>query len=412
MRLDELRTHAWEGRKLRLTVLVGSNPLPNLIAALALAPAELVLVCSQRTAGPARLLVDCLKARLPNATFLQFDGLDWLLLPDAHKASQIRSAVGEHARALAEGVLFYTGGTKAMATHVHHVLSSEAADRQRRLRACYLADATGKLLFDDGYECSVVENVGTTLKELAVLHGMTGLTFKSPGLGSTPGTPTDSDAELLRAETFRNPAFAGGLFRALTIPETGNPAKVSQLGQLREPPLLPLPQMPHLPPSFSLETGISQLSNSRGEPWVKFLRGIWLEVVVARLLADVFPPRETARSVKGALSSGRDFDLDVAQLAGPRLYAVSCTIGSDQPKERGHTKLKLFEVAHRAKQIGGDLARSAVVSLHSQATCRELESEIAAVWSGDEPQPRVFGIDDLRQWSSGGHQPLVAWLRS
>jgi hypothetical protein len=161
---------------------------------------------------------------------------------------------------------------------------------------------------------------------------------------------------------------------------------------------------------------LDALSNNKAQPWVRFLRGTWLEAVVADLLCRAAPGRETARSVRALIDRSQarrlEFELDVAQVAGGRLYAVSCTTAHAAPGERSHTKLKMFEVSARARQLGGHLSRSAVVSLHPAEICTGLEREIAGVWEGDERPPRVFGIDDLREWHGGRLVSLSAWLKS
>lgn len=412
--LDTLRSRVW-GEQVgprRLTLLVGSSPLPNLIAALALAPDEVALICSEKTAGPAQLLVGAIKNRLPETTTVSFGDPGRLVLPDAHHPAWIRAAVEQHAMNLAGSVLFYAGGTKTMATHVHGVLTSAALASGRRLRACYLADATGQLLFDDGYVCTVLDEVTCSLEELAYLHGITDLAADPPDLRLEEGRPTTRDAELLWLAASADPGFAGALFRALTVAETGKPAKPKDLARPCTPSAARRPALPALPGGLSLRTDLMDLSANKAERWIKFLRGTWFEVIVCRLLAAAQPGRETGRSVKGTMASGRTFELDAAQVGGARLYAVSCTIAAEHRGDRAHTKLKAFEVERRAKQLGGDLARSVVVSLHSRSTCVELEHELAAVWRGDEPPPCVFGIDDLREWTGGTMHSLSEWLLS
>jgi hypothetical protein len=77
-------------------------------------------------------------------------------------------------------------------------------------------------------------------------------------------------------------------------------------------------------------------------------------------------------------------------------------------------------VALRARQMGGDLARSALVCLLDGSDNRgsyvdQLRSDIASVW--DAPNvPRVFGLADLREWAgtsdAANTGSLMEWLDS
>lgn len=74
----------------------------------------------------------------------------------------------------------------------------------------------------------------------------------------------------------------------------------------------------------------------------------------------------------------------------------------------------------RARQMGGDLARSALVCLidgpdDKGEFVEQLRADITSVW--DAPNvPRVFGLADLREWAGTTGEPnlnsLVEWLES
>jgi len=114
--------------------------------------------------------------------------------------------------------------------------------------------------------------------------------------------------------------------------------------------------------------------------------------------------------------NGRHFEIDVAVVRGHRLYVISCT----QSARLADCKGKLFEVSMRARQLGGDLARSAVVCLLNGSDKKgpyvdQLRHDIEDIW--DAPNtPKVFGFDDLREWSGiaggAGVESLKKWLES
>jgi len=83
-----------------------------------------------------------------------------------------------------------------------------------------------------------------------------------------------------------------------------------------------------------------------------------------------------------------DFEVDVVARRGYQLFAFACTT----TKTKKETKLKLFEVYVRARQLGGDEARIALVCSFPCAKLLqdELERDIDA-----EGRIKVFGQGSL-----------------
>jgi hypothetical protein len=107
-----------------------------------------------------------------------------------------------------------------------------------------------------------------------------------------------------------------------------------------------------------------------------------------------------------------NLEVDVAAVRGHRSYFISCT--TDTTKTR--CKSKLFEVAVRSRQLGGDLSRAALVCLADEATVAALQEDIDDLW-GASNTTRVFGLSDVRAWSDcDGRQPnqhrLQVWMES
>src|SRR5690606_37803550 len=106
----------------------------------------------------------------------------------------------------------------------------------------------------------------------------------------------------------------------------------------------------------------SSWTNARYEAWEKFLTGGWLEHWTAGVIRSCLG---TSTAVEVSVECKRDnpvpttFEIYVALIRGHRLYVVSCTTAH----KKALCKSKLFEVAMRARQMGGDLARSALVCL-------------------------------------------------
>jgi len=82
-------------------------------------------------------------------------------------------------------------------------------------------------------------------------------------------------------------------------------------------------------------------------------------------------------------------EFDVAAMQGYRLFAFSCTVSAEKEK----AKLKLFEAYVRAKQIGGDEAKVALVSGYPQP--QKLFEEISEAWMESRNKIKIFGPQHL-----------------
>jgi hypothetical protein len=86
-------------------------------------------------------------------------------------------------------------------------------------------------------------------------------------------------------------------------------------------------------------------------------------------------------------------------------------------------KSKLFEIAVRSRQLGGDLARAALVCLADDRVLQQLRDEVDDDGDGQQirvsgvADVKVFGLSDVTSWSDcDGKQPnrttLKTWLES
>ncbi|MEH2093426.1 hypothetical protein [Nostoc sp.] len=135
----------------------------------------------------------------------------------------------------------------------------------------------------------------------------------------------------------------------------------------------------------------------------KWLEGIWLEDYVLQQLNKI--QEECSLDELGMSFNFPeklniiDFEFDVACLRGYQLFAISCTSSNDS----GLCKSKLFEAYRRARQMGGDEARVALVCYYDKPTKikQRFMSQI------DDPKVRVFGSEDIADLSA----KLKAWIQ-
>jgi len=82
-------------------------------------------------------------------------------------------------------------------------------------------------------------------------------------------------------------------------------------------------------------------------------------------------------------------ELDVAAVKGYQLFAISCIAS----RNKDHCKEHLLEIYVRARQIGGDEARTGLVSFYPDSEA--LQHEVEEDWF-TEGRVEVFGVGDLR----------------
>lgn len=149
-------------------------------------------------------------------------------------------------------------------------------------------------------------------------------------------------------------------------------------------------------------TLISEISEVGEKPrdWIGWLSSKWIEhhvLDVLNGLADTLCLHERAQNI---VPKEVEFDLDITALRGYQLFALSCATGKDKDK----LKLKLFEAYVRARQLGGDEARIALVC-YSEAPGK-LEHEMKRDVD-PEGRIRVFGRTHLADLDSY----LADWIR-
>lgn len=162
----------------RLAVLVGSNPLPNYLAAMILKAREVVLIYSPETKDPR----DHLQAALAQRDITVSE----VCIDDATDARKIRDKCG----GLEADHLHYSGGTKPMAAHARQACGIGES------QASYLDERKGFLRFDDHFDIKLAEHdLGLTLDLLLALHGSERKDRQSAGVAERAQGDVDAVAK-------------------------------------------------------------------------------------------------------------------------------------------------------------------------------------------------------------------------
>lgn len=421
--LDSYRTQ-------QLFLLVGSNPLPNLVAARLLArPNATVWLLhsdgtdgepsTERTAERLRVVLLSKRPDLKNG--------EVKLEPISSADNlEIYNRVHNLVRDLKDDIgLNYTGGTKPMSVHTYRAMEKEWADRTPKLVFSYLdprklalrIDRQGTRRGEIFYilkDQALRQEVETSLDELAKLHGYE----PAEGEGWANAENTPGLQELCTAIAEVHTTAAGltqwhewawkGQYKTLPI-DPGLGAVRTAMDNLcggagratteRVAALL-LPKA-HSPALSACQT---------------WFRGLWLEEHCLACIHDIaldfgiksrgrglnYQPRDSMESPsKTHHQNDNKFNLDVAAMLGYQLFAISCCATTDKDRAKEH----LFEIYVRARQLGGDESRIGLVCCFDDPPL--LLAEIARQWDV-QGKLRVFGRNDLKDLTSA----FAEWFKT
>ncbi|NTW15907.1 MAG: DUF1887 family protein [Syntrophaceae bacterium] len=383
----------------QLILLVGSNPLPNYLAVLILNPESVCFLYTKETKDVKKRIWGVLQQRLPALVLKE------RFIEDASSPVKIREsfpAIDD------ETHLHYTGGTKIMAAHALMTFFNKGGTGKR---ASYIDERKSMLRFDDDnvmpIDISKVE-LNLTIKEILGLHGISVITIGSDRQPDT-ALPSIEDAKAIAGKVLNDPSFACMLYdKVKEMPEAiskamADPFRISQ----------------HVP-GLSVDSIPAQdWDTIRYKAWRKFLQGGWLEHWSADLIRQIKGEGSANIDIQCLRENRRGFQIDVMLVVAHRLYVISCTTESE---DLNLCKSKLFEVATRARQLGGDLSRAAFISLlHGTITNRKVEelkmdllrNDIENIWEASN-EVQAYGLDDVRSWYGVHGSPnvhnLKAWL--
>jgi hypothetical protein len=398
-----------------LFLLVGTNPLPNLVAAKLLLKAggTLYLVHSADTSSAALRLETVLAKRY---------GIRQCQKVEVHEAEahDVESKINAQTHNLKGSVgLHYTGGTKTMSVHTYRTVEAALSKADSLPVFSYLDANSFELRIDPAWREKVLLEVKPTLDDLLALHGISlksGLPNKSIVVLSATAVALAQAAPADGLQAWRHwcenvlckQAHTGKGWR-----------KKSELRDIN----LALPDAPVLQEAImSLKSELDLASDTvelplgpsrsrwpfhKNEPkyMCQWLDGTWLEYYVLSQIQAVSEDCQLhdwgmtlATDVESSLF---EFEFDLAAMRGYQLFGISCT--TDLTKST--CKFKLFEAYIRSRQLGGDEARVGLVCGYHDP--EKLQGEVTYSWDA-EGKIRLFGPQDLPDLSVR----LAQWFKT
>ncbi len=245
--------------------------------------------------------------------------------------------------------LNYTGGTKTMAAHARLAFANAGLPPEN---ASYLDERDAVIRFDDGR--SPLELCNSDLElSMDVALAPHGATFE---IDSKTPRPDDalSIAKAVLADHCDSPPLGPGLAGQLYGLHRKADGKVRSVTDAKSDK--------RRLTDFGLRLTVDEFpedswNGHQFKEYREFLDGLWFEQWVASVVSGLVG--DDVRCNVKCRRAERLFELDIVVVRGHRAHVLSCT--TDTTPER--CKSKLFEVALRASQIGGELARSALACL-------------------------------------------------
>ena len=378
-----------------LFLLIGSNPLPNFVAAtlMARSRATVVLLHTGATAAVAERLARRLRDDRPGLT-LQLHSVAEADGPAiARKVGAVTQSLGQTSPKYVVA-LNYTGGTKPMATYSYRVLFQLFPEGI----FSYLDARSLSMVIDQAsrtvQHVPVGDSVQLTLDDIAGLHGY----------------------EIRRSRQQRSTLLANAIMET-HLATDGMRQWRTWLESWRENIRLPTPnEFPSIAPvlqAFSevCEGTVTDSSVARVvgfnelKQCGKYFGGEWLEDYTLEALVSIADDAHLNDFAAGAViqAPGRpDFEFDVIATLSYQLFGISCVVTEQKARAKEH----LMEVFTRAKQLGGDEARFAAVTLCDDRQVRDLENDVTQTWDA-VGKIKIFGRPHLRNLSAH----LLTWFR-
>ncbi|WP_204101929.1 MULTISPECIES: DUF1887 family CARF protein [Spirulina sp. CCY15215] len=378
-----------------LFLLIGENPLPNYVAAKLLLNKGgfLYLVHTSGTNAQAIRLRKILDREIEDYQPSQLVSLE----DYDSDAYRIQRKILEQVESLKDGKvgMNYTGGTKAMAVHAYRAMLQATQNKGQEAVFSYLDPRRLEMCIDreDGDRIRIKiepKTLSVDLKIVFELHAWSLVSKPS----ETPIHPSAAEkfAKFHAREDYGKHwrKWCDNTLRDLTKSKKGGwPASEQELKQVEPLELDSLESYSDIKSALSC-LGVTEntlsIQSLNGQEFkklkhiCKWLDGEWLEHYVLHKIKEISNEKEihdSAVSFNMAVAGSKEnkFEFDVAFMRGYQLFAISCT--ADSTKHL--CKQKLFEAYIRARQLGGDEARVALVCCASQKDILKLRTEITNV---------------------------------
>lgn len=439
-----------------LVLLIGTNPLPNYVVSTFflqnnnnLSHIWLVYSDSIGNQDTTKHLAENIKCRIevllrdcPRKQNLLFS---YIPLINASSSQQIArdmdehfifKIIKEHSRTFH---LNYTGGTKAMAVHVYRSLEKYLNKDQKNNRCTFsYLNAREHLILDDDAGCvgnDLRKQIKVSLEDLKVLHGYKRIikedkvTYESV-IEKFSELIKENKLELFfdwkngknekKVKNGNNEKKGMGDYIKLYLnakKEDYSDFQKKRIALNTEIEMMENTdkEIMNLLRSFrtddfllddhgqlwnpTLEELLGQRERRIQKPTEKFLNGKWLERYVETVINKNY--KDDLKSCSSTMESNmriynendKDFEIDILIIYGYQICCISLTTTVKEKECKG----KGFETLTRSRQIGGEEAKSILITCLDEESKHRVTSDLHTVTGSNEGSIKVLGINDLEE---------------
>lgn len=390
-------------RTKNLFLLMGTNPLPNYVAAkLLLAPEGCIyFVHSTETNKITDKLIEILQLKMGKTC-------KKISIEDAD-ASDVFGQVSHYSEGKKDIGLNYTGGTKIMSVHAYRAIEKNCSDAvfsylDARELSMRISKSNDSLL----HPFPVDILIKLPFSDLLLMHGYT---LKNEPRRDPIQPKVSSDMVRVAIKNHKKLRdWCDNTLRSGPGTSIKGSKKKSERKELLEVKLPDDPDLCALSSSMHDCRTLGEISEKWKMDIVElagWIDGKWLEHYTLWAIKEIASSCDINDVGLGIEPKEKKFEFDVAAMRGYQLFAISCS--TDNNKSR--LKQKLFEAYIRARQMDGDEARVGLVCCASpdnpESNPKKIEQELQVEWEAKD-KIRVFGTDSLPVLQ----KELAIWFKS
>lgn len=402
-----------------LILLVGTNPLPNLVVAKFFIKENWKLkrvwfVYSTDTSHYKDQIQKSIREyekTLANRSEINFEDIQ---LSDVRNSKVIKREIKEQIiDKIDKNIkihLNYTGGTKAMVIHSYRTLENAFKEK---ISFSYLDSEKFKIFDDeDGYiSDDLRDSIKVTFDEMIKLHNYE--KSKKEDVKDIINNSIPVIEEIfLNEDKFKEFFFSennSGYDRKMFENQKEKGKLAEKLNELKKelfekfsPNDILKKTLNSFPEEYKLFDENWKLKDTIDNKKIKFLIGFldgkMLEYYIYKALEEVLDINEKnefllSSQVYKEEKGNQDIEIDLTFIKGYQLYSISCTTSPDKYV----AKSKGFEIIHRSKQLGGEEAKSILITTLDNDNKEKLQETLNTSTGTQKENFLVLGLDDLKK---------------
>lgn len=394
----------------KVFILVGTSPLPCYVSAIDLKNyfgenSKFYLVCSEKkdeiNQESTIAVGKRIKDNLLKLSMFEQDSIKILPIKNVSSRNDIETALGSEFNNGDELHLNYTGGTKTMSALAYYTIEMQ----NKKASFSYLDSRTNVMIYDDPDD--TIENDSIDLSGFSLLSN----DYEQKDLRSLSMLSTDISTlanlhDMPEPDLDKNKKdFQSIKEKMIELFENDKLDKVYEKQNLYDK-IRKYHDIDKYIEDFGVEKRrviaerkclfqeeFEGASSKKTKEIHKYIDGEWLEDYIYDRLYEYLNNSNTSIRLHLDVEKSNGYQLDIVAVYGYQATVISATTDST----KGLCKQKAFEAIHRARQLGGEEAKSILVSFANGDCIRELNNDMETIYGSISAKFKAFGIEDLKK---------------